>query len=610
MQYKLLIFCLLLSFGAAAQLDKPKPNITDIQPVNLTEFNVGDNLEFSRFGSYYAFVRKGIDDEGVPGIYFKSVLREHLSNIPLFRLELSGTPIESEVFTPEKLTVRGKTGYAEIVFETENAIRIRSTGTGVRFINNTGVKAYHCNYSARLSDTTAFLSTDSGLLGFSTLKGSFVVVSPWNGTMEPILGSSYIEMEVKPDSRGIAEVLIQSCEQAAIPSYVPLSSFEGALKSASDNYTLWRNTFPRYPEKYAAMAEWSFYLGWSHFVKPWRLLKRPTQFCGRIGFNRAFPHDLAYLGLVDGQQQLAFDQMMVSLDYLSPEGSRPNSVNPEYVDVWFNIIPFEWVAMQRFFTEKNLFSREQMQEAYDKISLLTNWWLKYRKASNGLFYCRHGNETGADDNTLFLQTPLVVSPDLNACLVLQTDELARLATKLGLEVQAQQWSVKSKEILQLMIDKLWDSDRFSGTDIMDGSRLRSQSLINFIPLALGDKLPLELRKKMVASLKVEGHWLTPYGLASENLTSALYSKRYWRGNVWSFWNFLIVDGLWRGGEKQLAQEIARRYADNCVKNSIYEYYDALSGAGAGVANYTWSASIFLSMLREQLTDGSGSVEHK
>ena len=63
---------------------------------------------------------------------------------------------------------------------------------------------------------------------------------------------------------------------------------------------------------------------------------------------------------------------------------------------------------------------------------------------------------------------------------------------------------------------------------------------------------------------------------------------------------LIVDGLMRCGENDLARETVRQFADMVSASGFAENFDALTGQGLRDRAYTWTASAFLAMAAEIL----------
>jgi glycogen debranching enzyme len=122
-----------------------------------------------------------------------------------------------------------------------------------------------------------------------------------------------------------------------------------------------------------------------------------------------------------------------------------------------------------------------------------------------------------------------------------------------------------------------------------------------MPVVLGSRLERNKFTRLVQ--RVESDFLTPFGLATENPRSRLYqSDGYWRGPIWAPSTYLIVDGLDRGGRRDLAVEIASRFCKLVrTAGGFYENYDALTGQGLRDCGYTWTAAVTLLLISEYLT---------
>ena len=63
-----------------------------------------------------------------------------------------------------------------------------------------------------------------------------------------------------------------------------------------------------------------------------------------------------------------------------------------------------------------------------------------------------------------------------------------------------------------MLDQLWDGDQFLSRDPRSGELHASRSLLNLLPLTLGDRLPEGVRDRLAAGTS---RHLTTWGLATE-----------------------------------------------------------------------------------------------
>jgi glycogen debranching enzyme len=125
-------------------------------------------------------------------------------------------------------------------------------------------------------------------------------------------------------------------------------------------------------------------------------------------------------------------------------------------------------------------------------------------------------------------------------------------------------------------------------------------VFNCLPLVLGQRLPLPVRRQLVMNVQ---RYLTPYGPATEHVHSPLYEDDgYWRGPIWAPSTLLLVDGLRACGETALAAGVARRFCDLARQSGFAENYNARTGEPLRDRAYTWTSSVFL-ILAHEYTDG-------
>jgi putative isomerase len=233
---------------------------------------------------------------------------------------------------------------------------------------------------------------------------------------------------------------------------------------------------------------------------------------------------------------------------------------------------------------------------YNRLSALTNFWFTDCDSNhNGLPENDGGNDSGWDNCTVFDAGFPAEGPDLMAYLIKQMDVLAVIARKMGRTEESENWRRRSDSSLQKLIKNFWNGEKFVTKNAVTGKiNEQSQSLISYMPLILGSRLPRAITEKMIADLKRPGYLLTPIGLASESPQSSLYATdSYWRGPVWAPPMLIVIDGLEQLGEKEFARDLATRFCQNCRKNGFSENFDAVSGRQLRDPAYTWTSSIFL-----------------
>jgi glycogen debranching enzyme len=307
----------------------------------------------------------------------------------------------------------------------------------------------------------------------------------------------------------------------------------------------------------------------------------------------SWDHCFNAIALSHGDPQAAWDQFMQPFDRQDAAGCLPDAMTDSSKVTLYVKPPIHGWALSKMMERMEL-SFGQMQEAYEKLSKWTGWWLQYRdNDGDGICEYWHGNDSGWDNSTAFSQPPPIETPDLAAFLVIQMDVLADLAGRLDLPEDASAWKRKADAMLAAMADHCYvDGEpvaRRSGTHEI----IPNDSLLLYTPVTMGSRMPESLLKRTVEVLK-SAKFLTAHGLATESPDSPFYKPNgYWRGPIWAPSTMLIVDGLIRSGEKEFAAELARRFCDMATKSGFAENFDALTGDGLCDRAYTWTASVFL-----------------
>jgi glycogen debranching enzyme len=169
-----------------------------------------------------------------------------------------------------------------------------------------------------------------------------------------------------------------------------------------------------------------------------------------------------------------------------------------------------------------------------------------------------------------------------------------VAERVGRASEAEDWRKRSADTVRRLLEHSFRDGQF--VSLVSGTHKRSDggdSLLNYIPIVLGRRLPDEVKDALVAGLADEGRFLTRWGLATESLRSAEFlPEGYWRGPIWPPAMLLIVDGLADAGERELAADLARRFCDLCAHAGMGECFNALTGECHTDPAYTWAASAY------------------
>jgi glycogen debranching enzyme len=241
-----------------------------------------------------------------------------------------------------------------------------------------------------------------------------------------------------------------------------------------------------------------------------------------------------------------------------------------------------------------------LAQVYEPLRRWTEWYFTYRDDDHdGIPQYNHGNDSGWDNASPFQVGLPVESPDLSAYLIIQMDVLADIAHRLGKPAESNEWKRRADELLKKLLAHSWRGDRFVAPHSGDHRFLDSESLMLFLPIILGDRLPEQVRSNLLARLTEQGRYITAHGLASESLRSPFYEPNgYWLGPIWAPSTMIITEGLLAVGEKQLARQLRRDFCEMVSDSGMAENFDAITGEGLRDPAYTWTSSVFLIFAHE------------
>ncbi|MEV1173651.1 trehalase family glycosidase, partial [Nonomuraea sp. NPDC049784] len=329
-------------------------------------------------------------------------------------------------------------------------------------------------------------------------------------------------------------------------------------------------------------AELAVYVLWSATVRPAGFVTRPAVLMSKHWMDKVWSWDHCFnaIALAEGLPDLAWDQFRLPFDHQDAAGALPDSVT--HSEILYNFVkpPIHGWALRHL---------PPAPGTYPLLERWTAFWLDARRApGRELPHYQHGNDSGWDNATTFDPERVVETADLAAFLVLQLRELARLATDPDTSAR---WTEQADRMRDALLAELWDGERFVARGALSGRTWTSSSLLDLMPIVLGEELPHPVRAALAA--RIERH-LTAFGLATELPASEHYQDDgYWRGPIWAPSTVLIEDGLRRAGYPDLADEISARFRALCEKSGFAENFDARTGEGLRDRAYTWTASAYL-----------------
>eukprot|EP00850_Spirogloea_muscicola_P000822 SM000003S11067 [mRNA] locus=s3:623499:626531:- [translate_table: standard] len=185
---------------------------------------------------------------------------------------------------------------------------------------------------------------------------------------------------------------------------------------------------------------------------------------------------------------------------------------------------------------------------------------------------------------------------INSILFRANRDLRWLAVKLGKDEVAAEidgWLEKGFRGFK----QLWDQEAgiFKCQDQITAKLANASISAGFLPLFAGVASKSQ-GQRLVETLTT---WQSKvkYGVPSMDPSDARFEAlRYWRGPVWIIINWMISNGLKHYGYNELAKEIKEQSIELTGRAGLREYFDPITGDGAGGSAFSWTASMCLSWL--------------
>lgn len=376
-------------------------------------------------------------------------------------------------------------------------------------------------------------------------------------------------------------------------------------KAAERAFAGWNQAGRKETVSFPEAWELAVYLNWSSLVDRCGQIPIRTMYASKASMVGIWSWDHCFhaLGALQADPKMAWEQWSLMFYRQAADGSLPDRMDDGNCYWSFSKPPVHGFFLSYLQNAGLRLGEKEKRFAADHLEAWTEYWLRYHDSDgDGIAEYDNGNDSGWDNNTVMAEGGPLESPDLTVWLMLQMDCLAELRAELGEGEAAQRWRERSRCTMEKFTEHFWDEDTGCMTGRLSGShkRVYADSLLLYLPLLLGERLDRGIRDRMIAQLKQEGGFRTPYGLATERLSSKWYCPDgYWRGPIWAPSTFLICVGLKRCGEVAFAEELRQRFLKLCAESmTMAENYNAQTGEPLRDQALVWTASVFLAMASE------------
>ena len=559
-----------------------------------------DHVPFSRKGRFLTLSTMRVPRrDGERALYLRCVSGgdERPSLGRLCRVELldgNGRPAAARFeLSPDQLVARTGEGIARFVIGDGERLHIRGENAGVRF--HVEGSRYDYVYRTPGGEWCLVAASENVKLIPRARLGDLAVSGKWDRDRST-------DVSFTLSGEGTFEGNVDFFR--ALPPPKGPGSFEEAHAAVAAEFGAWYRSIPAGVPGQEEAQRLAAYLLWANTVPAEGVLTRPAIYMSKNAMINIWSWDNAFsaLGVAAFDEELAFDQFAAIFDHQDASGLLPDYVNDREALFAFTKPPVHGWAVSCLARENPAFlTPERRAYLRDAIGRQVSYWLTHGRAGGGVLPSYfHGNDSGWDNASFFAEGGPVLSPDLPVFLILACEALANLLEDDT--EKAARWLRTADELQALLVGTLWTGETFAARLAADPERiLPGDSLIQFMPLLLGSRLPGTMCRQLVARL-VEGVFITDWGPATESIRSSYYEDDgYWRGPIWAPTTYLLWDGLRRQGEGALAREIAQRFCALANAHGMAENFDARSGRGLRDRAFAWTSAVYL-LLAQSLRD--------
>jgi len=415
-------------------------------------------------------------------------------------------------------------------------------------------------------------------------------------------------------SEGGKALLLNITPRLGFNRYIP--EIDSTMDAAEQRWHQWFASAPQVQEEYRAQYYYAWWIMRAGLISTRFYTTREAMTPSMIHYVGvwqwdAFFHALAYRHV---EKHLAQDQIRIVLDHQREDGMIPDAIHDEGTVTRLNF-PVDadvtkppliaWAAYKLYEMDGD---REFLDEIYEPIVRWNNWWFEKNDADgNGLCEYQHPYSSGLDDSPLWDDGMPVEAPDLNTYLYLQQESLAKIASVIGREEDAEMWRGRAEAMARRLVELAWDADSGFFWARRNASRVNVRTPFNLFPLITG-RMPPEIADRLVMHLTDQRQFWTRYPVPSVAMDDPTYTQgKMWRGPTWVNVNYLLIEGLQRSGYADLAHELRRRTLDLISsRDDIYEYYDPVSGQNPPTAAsmFGWSSAVFIDLAIEAARERS------
>ncbi|HMN11413.1 MAG TPA: trehalase family glycosidase [Bellilinea sp.] len=390
-------------------------------------------------------------------------------------------------------------------------------------------------------------------------------------TNKPILGNSItkiendrykIELEL---DKGPGSLKINITPRLGLNRYIP--EINPIVHRAAQE---WYDWFERVPKVEPHLERYYYYAWWvmrAGLMSTRYFLTREALASSKMHSTSvwqwdAFLHACAFR-FVD--RKLSHDQIRILLDHQLEDGMIPAAVHDNGIvinreqlsDIEIKNPPMlAWTVLRIYRSDGD---KEFLAEIYEKLSKWNSWWLgQFQRNSPDFEAAESINDFDDDTSDPFEKTKLVGSPDLNTYLYLQIRCMAEIASALDRTDETIAWNAMAEDLLGQMRDALQDSQSGLLWTYQQGIAVCVPTPASLLPLIVGEDNDELSHKALEHFRDNKGIWQDSPVPSIALDDPKFQSEEYWKGPSWVSMNLLLMEGLDRSGNSELANQLCER----------------------------------------------------
>jgi len=204
-----------------------------------------------------------------------------------------------------------------------------------------------------------------------------------------------------------------------------------------------------------------------------------------------------------------------------------------------------------------------------------------------------------DSRTLLKQHKLQIVDLAVSCILIRANQLlAEIAAEIGEELPTT--IQHAMRVAPHALETLWDDETgmYYNRNELTGELIKIPSVSTFLPLYCQNLEPARV-DAMLRLMHDPATFGTQYPIPSAPRNSKYFKPtRYWQGPTWVNMNWLIIDGLERNGRAAEAAQLRSKTIEMIREGGMYEYFSPVTGQHAGASNFSWTAALFLDLVRQ------------